>query len=397
MKLKKLIALAVGAALACSALGACAGKTDSETASGTAGSSETDSAPTSTTGTTLMPIRDMTAVDLVKEMKIGWNLGNTFDASGATLDAETAWQDVKTSKAMVDLLKNTGFNVMRVPVSWQDHLGAGPTFTIDEAWLDRVQEVVNYGIDNGMYVILNIHHEDWHFPSYANLDAAKAELTAVWSQLAARFQNYDEHLIFEGMNEPRKVGTAQEWTGGDDESRDCVNQLNQTFVDTIRSSAGNNPKRCLMIPTYAASSTSVAVNAMTVPKDDKKIIVSIHAYLPYDFALNTSGTDAWSADDSNSTQPIDQLMDTLNTFFISQGIPVVIGEYGAMNKYNDEARINWVKYYLSAAKNAGIPCIWWDNNLYVGSATSESFGLMDRATATWRAKSIVDAMMSIYQ
>ena len=163
-------------------------------------------------------MRDLTGTQLVQELKIGWNLGNTLDATGGTkndpLSAETSWGNPKTTEDMIKAVKEKGFNVIRVPVTWTGHLGDAPDYKINEEWLNRVQEVVNYVINNDLYCIINMHHEDWHFPSYDNLEPAKAELVAIWKQIAARFEGYDEHLIFEGMNEPRMVNTPSEWTGG---------------------------------------------------------------------------------------------------------------------------------------------------------------------------------------
>ena len=337
-------------------------------------------------------MRDISAVDLVKEMKIGWNLGNTMDANGAaTVMAETSWGNPKTTKKLIDDVKSAGFNTLRVPITWQPHLGVAPDYTIDPAWLDRVQEIVNYAIANDMFVIINAHHEDWYFPSYDNAATAKDMLAKVWKQIADRFESYDEHLIFEGMNEPRQKGTANEWNGGNAEGWDVVNQLNTVFVDTIRSAGGNNPLRNLMIMPYAASSSTNAWSTFNIPKDDK-LIISIHAYTPYNFALNKTGTADWSATTANDTADIDNLMRNLDQQFISKGYPVILGEFGAMDKNgNDAARAAWAEYYVSKAKEKGIPCIWWDNGAFYGSG--ELFGLLDRLYYKWNYPEVLDALM----
>ena len=263
-------------------------------------------------------IRDIPSTELVKEIIIGWNLGNTLDATagGNSLKSETSWGNPLTTKAMITAVKEAGFQTLRVPTSWGNHLGEGPDYKIDPAWLDRVQEIVDYGIENDMYVILNMHHEEWHFPSYDNLEQAKTILTTVWAQIADRFQNYDEHLIFEAMNEPRMKGTPYEWTGGNAESRDVINQLNAAFVETIRNAPGNNPLRHLMLPCYAASSDPKTWADFIIPEDDK-IIVSIHAYTPYHFALNMNGTSEWSLDRESDRREIDMLMNNIYDNFIS--------------------------------------------------------------------------------
>lgn len=370
----------------------------------------TETAPTETVAPTAVPLadvapmpedswsddmkemRDVSSLDLVKEIRIGWNLGNTMDATGGYgVFSEMSWGNPITTKELIDAVKAAGFNTLRIPTTWQNHLGPAPNYTINKEWMDRVQEIVDYAMANDMFVILNAHHEDWYFPSYDNLNTAKDELDKVWTQIAARFENYDEHLIFEGMNEPRQKGTPNEWNGGNAEGWDCVNQLNQVFVDTIRSTGGNNPIRHLMITPYAASSAGNAWSGFIVPQDDK-VIVSIHAYTPYNFALNKSGTDTWSSSNAADTRDIDSLMDNINNQFISKGVPVILGEFGAMNKENLGSRVDWAKYYVSKAAEKGIPCIWWDNGAFTGGG--ENFGLINRYDLTWKYPEIIDALMS---
>jgi endoglucanase len=357
----------------------------------TAEATPTNEVETQATGSP-SPIRDIPSIELVKEIHIGWNLGNTMDATGgAGLSSETSWGNPKTDKAMIDTIKQGGFNTLRIPTTWEKHLGAAPDYTIDTAWLNRVQEVVDYGIANDMFVILNLHHEEWHFPSYDNEAAATDILTKVWKQIADHFQNYDEHLIFEGLNEPRQKGTANEWNGGDKEGQEVVNHFNEAFIKTIRNSGGNNPLRHLMIPPYAATSSTTAWNNFSLPKDDK-IIVSIHAYTPYDFALNTAGTSQWSLDNKPDTDAITSLMDSIERYFISKGYPVILGEFGAVNKDNLEQRTAWANFYVKSAKEKGIPCIWWDNGAVSGSG--ELFGLLNRRTHSFHYPEIVEALMN---
>lgn len=336
-------------------------------------------------------MRDISSVELIKEMKIGWNLGNTMDATGGNgVNSELSWGNPLTNEEMIKTIKAAGFNILRIPITWEKHLGPAPDYIIDEAWLNRVQTIVNYGIDSDMFVIINMHHEDWHFPSYENADNAKDILTKVWRQIADRFENYDEHLIFEDLNEPRMKGTNVEWTGGNEEGRDVVNQLNAAFIDTIRNSGGNNPLRHLMIPPYAASSDPITWSNFIVPEDDK-VIVSIHAYTPWNFTLNEYGTSEWTLSNSNDTWEIDNLMNNIYESFISKGIPVIIGEFGARDKENMQSRVEWAEYYVQSATEKGIPCIWWDNGAFTGEG--ELFGILDRRGLSWKYPEIVDALM----
>ena len=195
------------------------------------------------------------------------------------------------------------------------------------------------------------------------------------------------------MNEPRDNGASDEWTGND-EARDVINHLNAAFVETIRGLGGNNALRHLMIPGYAASSSYVNLSAIEVPEDDDKIIVSVHAYIPYNFALNTGSGATSEWDVESDTYDIDTLMENLNELFISQGTPVIIGEFGAMNRDNEEERCEWAEYYITAAKQYGIVCCWWDNHSYSGDG--ENFGLLvtNGLNFSWQYPDLVETMIN---
>ena len=396
MKLKKFAALFIAAAMSVGTLSACGDKdsktesrNDTKSAAETSAESkagEDDTAegtPVSEThqNDTMTPT---SAVDLVAQMTNGWNLGNTMDASGNGLDAETAWlpNKVQTNQYMMDRLVEAGFNVLRVPVSWDGHI-TGDDYQIDPAWIDRVQEIVNYGIDDGMFVILNTHHEEWYMPKPSEKEQDIEELKAVWSQIADRFKGYDEHLIFEGLNEPRLRGEGAEWTGTS-EARDIVNEYEKAFVETVRASGGNNADRCLMITGYAASSAYNNLSAIELPEESDKLIISVHAYLPYSFALDTKGTDKYDANDT----AIPDLFENLNELFISKGVPVIVGEFGSVNKDNLDQRVACLDDYLAAAAKYDIPCVWWDNYARIGNG--ENFGLLNRADLDWYFPEMMD-------
>lgn len=326
----------------------------------------------------------MSAAEIVKDMKIGWNLGNTLDCYNVTWevsDFETAWGNPRTTKAMIDTVKKEGFNAVRIPVSWNEHMNGNK---IDGDWLNRVNEVVDYVIDNDMYAIINVHHDDytWLNPSKADEGAVKAKLVSIWEQLSDRFKDYDQHLLFEGMNEPRIIGGQDEWTGGTAEEREVINHLFQAFVDTVRKSGGNNSSRALIITSHAASIEADAVNDIVVPDDDR-IIVSIHYYSPWDFAGGENGKSDWGSD--SEKKELDKGFDFLKSKFIDKGVPVIIGEFGATNKNNDSVRASYMEYYVKSAKSRGITCFIWDNG------TKDEFGLLDRNSLTWHFKNVVDA------
>jgi endoglucanase len=267
-----------------------------------------------------------------------------------------------------------------------------------------VREVVDYAVANDMVILLNSHHCEYDFSMLdQDLERTKEYFETIWTQIATEFKDYNEKLIFEGMNEPRTRGSGAEWRGGTAEEHNNINILNQNFVDTVRKTGGHNGKRVLLIPTYAASSSETAQKALIVPADTAKdkIAVSIHAYEPWEFALRT-GHDRvveWSADNSSDTRPITNPLNIAYDTFVSQGVPVIMGEMGALNRDNIEYRVAWAEFYTSYAKSKGIPCFWWDPAMsHVTSANAwggwdETFGIFNRATNEFDHPEIVDALM----
>lgn len=354
-------------------------------------------------------IPDTETYRMLKDMKIGWNLGNTFDALDCTwltdeLDYESAWCGVKTTPELIAALKEAGFNTIRIPVSWHNHLTDEKNYTISEAWLNRVNEVVDYCVDQDMYVILNIHHDNskaYMYPSSEYLDQSVNYVSAIWKQLAEHFKDYDEKLLFASLNEPRLVEHTNEWWI-DPSSADCkdaiacINTLNQTFVDVVRASGGNNASRYLICPGYDASVDGALNKGFVLPTDpvdnDQHIIISVHAYTPYNFALESPGTAEWSSSNARDVSNMVGFMNNLYTTYVSKGIPVIIDEFGAQEKKgNIEARSDFAGCYIANARARGLTCIWWDNNVMKGNG--ERFGIIDRKTLKWAFPEIVDAMM----
>ncbi|NLK21079.1 MAG: glycoside hydrolase family 5 protein [Epulopiscium sp.] len=358
-------------------------------------------------------IPDNEAMRLVTDMRVGWNLGNTLDAAfdnpnfSDELMYESSWCGVKTTKEMIKEIKESGFHSIRIPVSWHNHI-TDDNFTISEPWMDRVQEVVDYAVEQDLYIILNIHHDitkDYYYPSKEFEENSSKYMASIWKQIGNRFGEYNEKLIFEAVNEPRLVGTNNEWwleMNKEDcrESVEIINGLNQVFVNTVRSTGKNNTSRYLMVPGYSASPENVLIDEFTIPTDlkenDNKIILSVHAYTPYNFALqapNESGSITnFDATSLNSKKDINFFMDRLYEKYISKGIPVIIGEFGARDKQNNlQDRVDFAAYYTAYARARGMTCFWWDNNAFVGNG--ENFGLLDRRTVTWKYPEILEALI----
>lgn len=357
-------------------------------------------------GETMMTVqaatKTVTAAEITEDMGLGWNLGNSLDATGrgssnTITDFETYWGNPVVTQSLIDTVKAKGFQTVRIPVSWYEHISYNNgNYTIDQKWLARVKEVVDYAYNEDLYVILNIHHEEWINRSdfEYSYSAMSKQLKKVWKQIATYFADYDQRLIFEGMNEPRAKGTSYEWVGNN-ACYEVVNQLNADFVNTVRSVSSPYQKtRILMIPGYAASSSTDVFSHIEVPDDDY-IAVSIHAYSPYDFTMGSG--DHWNFSSSYAAA-LDTMFGDIRTYFINKGIPVVIGEFSASNYNNTSARVDWAKYYLTWTKKLGIPCVLWDNNANTnGSDSSEAHGYLNRSTLKWYSGSeqVVNTMFSV--
>ena len=346
-----------------------------------------------------IPMKSSTKI--VDEMGLGWNLGNTLDSysdwvnSSDPKEHEKSWGNPVTTKEMINKVKEGGFKTIRIPVTWAKHIGDAPEYTIDSAWMDRVQEVVDYAIDNNMYVILNTHHDsDWIIPSYEKEAEITDKIEKLWSQIADRFKDYDDHLILETFNEIREKGSPYEWNGGTEEGRDVLNHYNAAAVKTIRESGGNNDERSIIVQTYAASGSNKAIDGFVLP-DSKNLIVSLHSYSPYNFAMNAY--DQWQTDKWGSDADKENLKNELQYYydsFVAKGVPLVMGEMGSTNKNNTDDRKELAKYYIQYAKERHIPCIWWDNGLH--GEGGENFGLFDRNNLNWYFPEIHNALVNSY-
>lgn len=358
---------------------------------------------------------ELDQTQITEAMGLGWNLGNQLEASSGGLPSETCWGNPEITKELIDTVKAQGFKTVRIPVSYLDMIGDGPDYKIDTDWLDRVQEVVDYVVDNDMFAIVNMHGDGYYTVDHSWLLCAedddkqteiKDKYGKVWTQIADRFKDYDQHLIFESMNEEFN----NDYGKPDEKAYDNINAYNQIFVDSVRATGSNNEKRWLLLPGW---NTNIEYTAgddynFKIPTDNgckadgKRIMISVHYYDPFNFTIDENKTaktqwgkyavknyDNWGQEDY-----VDSQMALLNEKFVSQGYPVVIGEFGAQDKtekfadYN-EFRRYWAEYLIKAAKKNGVVCVYWDN----GYNGNKGFGIIDRNSLEITQPDLIAGMM----
>lgn len=341
-----------------------------------------------------------TAQQIADKMKVGCNLGNTLEA----ICGEDAWGAGKTSQLLIDSIKASGFNTIRIPVAWFCHSDTINSI-IDEDWLTRVKEVVDYCINDDMYVIMNAHWDKgWleNRVNKANQFQVIPRQEAYWTQIAEYFKDYDEHLLFAGANEPNVNDTA---------AMSVLLTYHQTFIDAVRATGGNNGSRTLVIqgPSTDIEATNKLMNTMPTDPVENRLMIEVHYYTPYQFCLmendeswgdrfyywgkiNHSTTDITRNATWGEENDLDNYLSLMKTKFIDHGIPVIIGEYGAFRKKlspsSDQALHNasieyYYRYFVQSAMSKGIVTFCWDT----------PGGLFDRSTGVIQDRSVVNAIM----
>jgi len=330
-----------------------------------------------------------TAKEVIEEIKVGWNLGNTLDCCNykkeylgqdkAIVYYETFWKNPQTTKQMIDEIKKAGFNSIRVPVTYYDHIDENGI--IDEKWFQRVEEVVNYVLDNDMYCIMDVHHDTGlcGYGSWIVADADKYEenaekLSGLWTQIATRFKYYDYKLIFEGFNEIVDTNKDYNWTTGHQNTLN-VNNLNQVFIDTVRETGGRNQDRFLAVSTFGSIVDKHKLSNFVMPQDkvEDKVLLSLHAY--------------YASEQYDTKTEIDKFLVRIKEYCIDKDIPVMLTEFGTKKTYGDEDERAYIaNYYVLNAKKIGIPCFWWDDG--------SNYILFNRRNLNWEYEKIKDAIIS---
>ena len=340
------------------------------------------------------------AVQLAKNIKLGLNIGNTLEAIGG----ETAWGNPKITKSFIDFIKQSGFNAVRLPCSWNQYTVSSSSTVLKTEWLNRVKEVVQYCVDNDMYVIINIHWDGGWLENNITpdtQDAVNDKQKAFWKQIAIHLRGFDEHLIFASANEPNVETAAQ---------MNVLHSYHQTFVNTVRSTGGRNSYRVLVVqgPSTDIDKTTVLMNTLPTDPTPNRMMVEVHYYSPYQFCL--MGEDAswgkmfyyWGNGYHSTTDPsrnsnwgeedyVVAEFQKMKTKFVDKGIPVVLGEFGAMHRssltgdalsLHLASRAYYIKYVTQQLKVHGILPFYWDTG-----------GLLSRTNNTVSDKQTLDSLI----
>lgn len=319
-------------------------------------------------------MRDMTTMEVVREMGLGINLGNTMEVSGAyygTVQAyETGWGSPVVTKEMIQGYKDCGFGVLRVPVAWSNLMGKD--YAISPEYLARVKQIVEWALESDLYVIMNIHWDGGWFSNFADdkkRESCFAKYESIWTQLTEAFGGYGDKLMFESLNE--EGGWEEIWNrysnqGDKEKSFGILNDINQKFVDIVRGSGGNNEKRHLLIAGYNTDVELTCDSAFKMPNDPAgRCAVSVHYYMPSTFAILEKDATwgkaqtEWGSD--SDVAELNKYMDMLKTTFVDKGVPVIIGEYGTStsNKTPEMVR-KYLTSVCEAGYTRGICPVLWD-------------------------------------
>lgn len=325
-------------------------------------------------------MRDISTFDVIKEMGIGINLGNTFESVAGWIDKwgphtpnsyETAWGSPTVTQDIIKGYAKEGFGVLRIPVAWSNLMSTDGKYTISSDYITRIKEVINWTLGENMYVIMNLHWDGgWLKYLPTNYAGCMNKYTVVWTQLCKAFGSYGDRLVFESQNE--ELGWQNVWnhwkgTDGKKKAYDYCNKVNQKFVDIVRDSGGNNEKRHLLISGYYTDLQMTCDPMFRMPKDpENRCAVSVHYYVPSTFAIIENDASwgksayTWGTEEEIST--LCRNMDKLKSAFADKGIPVIIGEYGCpkKNKEPESVRRFITSVCEEALKRGGICPILWD-------------------------------------
>lgn len=337
---------------------------------------------------------DISSQQLVTNIRIGWNAGKALESCSADLDGdgnadkipgagqvpdETFWGNPALTEQYFKTLADNGVNAVRLPITWREHIDADGI--INEAWLNRVQQVVNYAYDSGMYVIITVYHDGapdtgfgaWIRDAEYDRNSVIAKYSKLWSQIAERFITYNERLLYESMNSVEFPDMEE------DRAYELFNAINQEFVNTVRMTGGNNLHRHLVISGYGADILQTCDERFKMPEDIRgKCILSVHYYIPKTFCID-GVTDHWGSDIEKNW--MDSRIELLRTRFVDNGIPVIISEYGAQSIGDEASRIYFCEKLTKLCRDNYISTFLWDDG-----------SVLDRRTFVWKEPQLLAAL-----
>jgi len=341
-------------------------------------------------------MRDLTSVQLSRLMGAGWNLGNSLEAIGG----ETAWGNPATTQATINAVKAAGFKSIRIPVSWKQYADANDN--ISASWMARVTQVVNYARTAGLYTVINVHWDGgWMQPTYAQQATVNTRLTKFWTQIANNFKGYDDTLLFAGTNEVMKDGDYGTPTV---EYYSVQNSFNQTFVNAVRATGGNNLARHLVVQGFNTN-IDHTVSFATVPSDSvaSRLSMEVHFYDPYNFTLNAdSSIWQWGAGATSAANTetwaneafVDAQFQRMKSRFVDNGVAVILGEFGAMRRTEysgaEAYRTAWDQYVARSAWLHGMVPMYWD----AGATDNHGTGLFVRSSGANAFPAITSAIVN---
>ncbi len=344
----------------------------------------------------------------------GWNMGNHMDAISNGVAGETVWGNAKCTQATFDGVKAAGFKAVRICTTWEGHIGAAPAYRLEDKWLDRVAEIVGYAEKAGLVAIVNTHHDETYWldinKAYNNAshnEKVKDEIFCVWTQIANRFKDKGEWLVFESFNEIQDGGWgwSDAFKNNPDPQYRTLNEWNQVFVDAVRATGSVNATRWLGVPGYAAS-PGFTITGLVLPKDytsANRLMVAVHDYDPYNYTLNNPLVRQWghTADPTLRCSNTDEanvvaVFDQLKAAYLDKGIPVYLGEMGCSRHSETDFpyQLYYMEYFCKAAADRMLPMYLWDNGA-VGVG-SEKHGYIDHGTGAFvneSAKTIIGLMV----
>ena len=353
-------------------------------------------------------MRDITSLQLSKEMSPGWNLGNSLESVdakkpyiwGRTNFSETAWGNPMVTQALMDAVKNAGFKSVRIPAAWRQY--ADSDDNISPLWMARVKEVVGYARKAGLYAIVNVHWDGgWMQPTFKHQAVANARLAKYWTQIATAFKDADDHVLFAGTNEVMVDGDYNLPTA---EYCSVQNGFNQIFVKTVRATGGNNAKRHLVVQAFNTNVNAAPTCNASLPTDStaNRLFMEVHYYDPFNFTINAkskvwqwgsiatdpSATETWA----NEPQ-VDAQFEKIKRAFVDKGVPVLLGEYGAMQRLkldpSGKYRTYWDQVITRSAFHHGMVPVYWDN----GYTNDLEMGLFNRATGAQAYPDVITAIV----